>query len=326
MDHDLLSDLLRTVRLSGAVFFDVGASAPWVAAAPPSQSIAAKVMPGAQHVIEYHVLAEGSCWARLHESDDEPVQLTAGSAVMFPHGDPHILASDPRLSAPADPSVFESRTSDSRPFNLRYGSEPCDQARIICGFLGCDVVPFNPLLSSLPRMLHVAGDDATKGLLGPLVRAAVDESSNPRAGSGGVLSKLSELIFIEVIRRYAEQLPEGGAGWLTGLRDPGIGRALRALHAAPGQLWTVGDIAREAGMSRTVLAERFTECLGTSPMNYLLGWRMQLAATRLSTSARTLAEIAAEVGYASEAAFSRAFKRSTGFSPGAWRTRAGAGG
>jgi AraC-like DNA-binding protein len=322
MAHDLLSDLLRTVRLSGAVFFDVDASAPWVAAAPPSRSIASMVLPGAQHVIEYHVLSKGSGWARLTDRDDTAVRLSAGSVVVFPHGDAHILSSAPDLNAPADLSPFERMlTPEDLPFRLRHGKAGASEAQFICGFLGCDSEPFNPLLAALPRLLHVGGAAAAHGLLGRLIEAALKESRAPRAGSGGVLSKLSELIFAEAIRVHAESLPEHGPGWLAAMRDPGIGRALVALHAEPGRSWTVADIARTAGMSRTVLAGRFAECLGMPPMTYLLRWRMQVAATRLATTAVPLPQVASEVGYSSEAAFSRAFKRSTGSSPGAWRSQ-----
>lgn len=322
MDYDILSDLLRTVRLSGAIFFDVDASSPWVAAAPPSRSVAAMVMPGAQHVIEYHVLVSGSCWARLTASEDEPVHLAAGSVVVFPQGDMHTLSSDPKMRAVPDLSVFEATADrDALPFYLDHRGGGTDTARIICGFLGCDIVPFNPLIASLPRLVHVAdGYTAADGLLGQLVQAAVKEARDRRVGRGGILSKLSELIFIDVIRRYAEDLPAGTRGWLTGLREPNIGRALRLLHAEPVRDWTVRDLAREAGVSRTVLAERFTEVMGMPPMTYLLNWRMQLAASLLAGGAAPLARIAAEVGYESEAAFSRAFKRSTGVSPAKWRS------
>lgn len=322
MDHDILSDLLRTVRLSGAIFFDVDASSPWVAAAPPSGSIADMVMPGAQHVIEYHVLVSGSCWARRTASEDQPVRLSAGSVVVFPQGDTHTLSSDPGLRAVPDLGVFETAADrDALPFYLDHRGGGNDTARILCGFLGCDVLPFNPLIASLPRLVHVAdGDTAGDGLLGRLIQATVREARDERIGRGGILSKLSELIFIDVIRRYAEALPAQTRGWLTGLQDPHIGRAIRLLHAEPARAWTVAGLAGEAGVSRTVLAERFTEVMGMPPMTYLANWRMQLAASLLAGGATTLARIADEIGYASEAAFSRAFKRSTGLSPATWRS------
>jgi AraC-like DNA-binding protein len=322
MDHDILSDMLRSVRLSGATFFDVDISSPWVAAAPPSRSIAAFVMPGAQHVIEYHVLVRGTCWARVTNRDSEQaIRLSAGSIVAFPQGDGHVLASHPDLDAEPDLSTFDQAArARSLPLHLDYRHGAPQTAHLICGFLGCDMAPFNPLIDGLPRILHVAdGYGGGDGLLGQLISATVREAQVKGLGSGGVLSKLSELIFIEVVRRYVETLPRDAGGWLAGLRHPGVGRALRLLHAEAARDWTVAELAREAGLSRTVLAERFTELLGMPPMTYLANWRMQRAAAILAAGPTSLSRVAAAVGYDSEAAFSRAFKRSTGLSPAQWR-------
>lgn len=323
MDDDILSDVLRAVRLSGAVFFDVSASPPWVSAAPPSRQIIPLVMDGAGHVIEYHLMVSGTCWARLADGSGEPVEMTAGSVVVFPRGDAHIMASDPILDAPPVLDAFEqARMIQPYPFHLEQGPGGDDPARFICGFLGCDLSPFNPLISALPRMLHVNDSDGGgDGRLGRLMEMTLQESQARRPGGGGILAKLSELIFIEAVRRHAESGQLDG-GWLAGLRDPQIGRALRLLHADPARAWTLAGLAREVGVSRTVLAERFTDCLGLPPMSYLANWRMQLAAGRLSSGGDTLARIAHAVGYESEAAFSRAFKRSTGLAPSAWRKRA----
>lgn len=325
MEQDILSDVLRSVRLSGAIFFEVDVASPWVAAAPPSRSIAPLVIPGAQHVIEYHVLIEGTCWARVTNPDNEPpIRLSAGSIVAFPQGDTHVLASHPELNAKPDLSNFDQAArAQSLPFHLDYCDGGPRTAHIICGFLGCDVAPFNPLIASLPRVVHIpdayASDD---GFLSHLIRATMREARAKGVGSGGVLAKLSELIFIEVIRRYAEALPADAGGWLTGLRDVGVGRALRLLHAETARDWTVASLAREAGLSRTVLAERFTELLGMPPMTYLANWRMQRASALLSAGPMSLSQVAGDVGYESEAAFSRAFKRSTGVSPARWRKNA----
>lgn len=327
MGQDILSDLLRSVRLSGAVFFEVDVSSPWVAAAPPSRSIAASVIPGAQHVIEYHVLVEGTCWARVTRPDGEPsIRLSAGSIVVFPQGDPHVLASQPELDAEPDLSSFDQAVrARSLPLRLDYRDGGSETANMLCGFLGCDIAPFNPLIASLPRIVHVPdGYGSGDGFLGHLIRATVREARAKGVGSGGVLSKLSELIFIEVIRRYARMLPADAGGWLTGLRDPRIGRAIQVLHAEPARDWTVADLAREAGLSRTVLAERFADMLGMPPMTYLAKWRMQRAAAMLAAGSTSLSRVAAAAGYESEAAFSRAFKRDTGLSPAQWRKNAAA--
>jgi AraC-like DNA-binding protein len=328
MEHDVLSDVLRAVRMSGAIFFEVDVSSPWVAAAPPSRSIAASVIPGAQHVIEYHVVVEGHCWARVTNPDDEPpIRLSAGSVVAFPQGDTHILASDPNLDAEPDFSNFDQAArAQSLPFHLDHNRGGSETVHMICGFLGCDVVPFNPLVASLPRIIHIADSGGNgESILGHLIQATVREARTRGPGSAGMLAKLSELMFTEMIRRYAESLPLDAGGWLIGVRDPGIGRAIRLVHAEPARHWTLADLAREAGLSRTVLAERFTELLGMPPMTYLSNWRMQRAASMISAGPAPLSQIAAAVGYESETAFSRAFKRSVGLSPAQWRRNANAG-
>jgi AraC-like DNA-binding protein len=323
MDGDILTDVLRAVHISGAVFFDVHATSPWVSEAPHSRDIRALVMPDAQHLIEYHVVVSGSCWSGLVDGS-APVELMPGSILIYPHGDPHTVSSGPNMRAKPDLSTFAAGTPDNpRPFYLDPGGDGPATARIICGFLGCDAGPFNPLLRALPRLLHVQdGASADDGWLGRLIDATVRESEARRLGGGGVLSKLSELIFIEAIRRYAEAQPEEARNWLVGLRDPQVGRALRAIHGDPRRAWTLPELAREAGASRTALAERFSEHLGMPPMAYLAAWRMQIAASFLSSGAVTVAQVAERVGYESEASFGRAFKRSTGMAPTEWRRAA----
>lgn len=322
MGKDILSDVLGTVRLSGAVFFDVAASSPWVAEAPPASMLANRVLPGSQHVIEYHVITSGFGWASLLEFDAEPVRLAPGSVVMFPQGDRHTLSSSPQMRAEPDLSVFDQPEELSPPFYLeQFGGGP-DETRLICGFLGCDVLPFNPVIQALPRVVHIPdGYTAGDGWLSSLIKAIMKESRKQRVGADSVLSRLSELIFIEVVRCYMESLPSDATGWLAALADRHVGRAIRLLHSDPKRPWTLEILAREVGVSRTVLVNRFTERIGIAPMTYLCNWRMQIAAGMLAAGGATIAKIASQVGYDSEAAFSRKFKRCTGVSPGAWRTR-----
>jgi AraC-like DNA-binding protein len=320
-EQDFLSEMLRSVRLSGALFFEVDAAAPWVAAAPPKERIAPTVVSDARHVIEYHVIVEGTCWTRLTNPDGLPIALGPGSVVVFPHGDTHVLASDPGLDAEPSLAAFdEVARGRSLPFRIDHRDGRTGTTRLLCGFLGCDVAPFNPLISALPRVIHVPdGYDSGDGFLGSLIAAGARETEATGAGSDGVLVKLSELIFIEVIRRYAASMPTDADGWLAGLRDPSVGRALRLMHGDCARHWTLAELAREAGLSRTVLAERFAALLGMPPMAYLANWRMQRAASLISAGGTTLAQVAVEVGYESEASFSRAFKRMTGLSPAHWR-------
>lgn len=314
---DALSDVLRAVRLTGAVYFDVSASEPWVAEAPPGGSIARTIFPGAGHLVSYHVLTRGTCWGGL--VGEASMRLTAGDIIVFPHGDAHVMSSEPGMRGEPDLSLYRPSSDAPLPFTLRMGGDRPDDAHVVCGFLGCDAQPFNPLLAALPRVLHVRARPG--GALEAFVQIAVAESTHPRPGGGCVLSRLSELMFVDVVRQYLESLPPGRCDWLAGLRDPQVGRAITALHKSPAHDWTLEALAREVGMSRSALAERFTQFVQQPPMQYLTNWRMQLAATCLQTSLDSVAAIAAQVGYESEAAFSRAFKKLVGLPPSQWRAQ-----
>lgn len=317
MSTDTLSEVLRAVRLTGAVFFDVDASAPWVAETPPSTRVAPHIMPGVEHVIEYHVLTSGSCYGSL--LGEPAVRMQAGDVIVFPQGDPHVMSSAPGMRKDPDLSTFESALTHRLPIAIDHHGGGPERATLICGFIGCDARPFNPLLSALPRVLHVPRRDAEDGVIEQFVRVALAESRAERAGSECVLARLSELLFVEVVRRYLAALPPENAGWLAGLRDESIGRVLGKLHARPSHDWSLEELAKAGGVSRSVLAERFTHFVGVPPMQYLTQWRMQLASTLLSTTTLNLAEVAERVGYGSEAAFSRAYKRWVGVAPAEWR-------
>ena len=329
MSEDTLSDLLRAVRFRGAVFYYVEGSSPWVAEAPPAREIIPAILPGAEHMIEFHGVVKGSCWAAI--VGEPPLRLEAGDVVLFPQGDAHVMSSAPGLRAPhADLSFFFSPRPPQLPFAIglegaavttaRLDGGGRDHATIACGFLGLDARPFNPLLAALPRVIHVPGRT-----LGPdswvttFLRAVVAESNQRRPGGEAVLERMSEMLFVEILRRHVDTLPPEQTGWLAGMRDPAVGRALALLHARPGEPWTLERLGDAAHLSRSALHERFVHLIGQPPMQYLTRWRMQLAAGLLRDSGATLLEIAQQVGYESEAAFSRAFKREVGVAPGAWR-------
>ena len=312
---DALSDVLRAVRLTGAIFFDVLASPPWVAETPAGPSIVGRMFPGAEHLISYHVITKGECWASV--DGEQPIRLSAGDVVVFPHGDQHGLSSTPGRRDVPDLAHYYRPADAQLPFSMRFGNNDEDAARLVCGFLACDARPFNPLLSALPRVLHVTA--SAGGAIGAFVQFALAETKERRPGGECVLGHLSELMFVDVVRRYLETLPDDRTGWLAGLRDPHIGRALAAMHRSPERDWTLDSLAREAGLSRTALAERFTQFVGQPPMHYLTKWRMQLAANQLRRGTDTVATIAERVGYESEAAFSRAFKKLLGTSPSDFR-------
>jgi len=327
VSRDTLSDLLRAVRVRGAVFYYVSCSDKWSAEAPPASEIAEAVMPGSEHVIEYHMIAKGNGWAAV--DGETPVKLGAGDIVMFPHGDRHVLSSAPGIEPLRRSAewVFSTR-SLPKPMPIAYhhgvvepgAPIPVDEADTIavCGFLGCDLRPFNPLIAALPRILHLPAEQAS-GWARRVIEQAVVESSDARPGGDAVLERLAEMMFVDAARRYLDNLPEGSLGWLAGLRDRFVGKALELMHARPDHDWTVDDIAREVGLSRSALHERFVQYLGYPPMHYLANWRIQLGSRLLRESNRTVATVALDVGYDSEAAFSRAFKRMVGVSPAAWR-------
>jgi AraC-like DNA-binding protein len=313
---DTLSDVLRAVRLTGAVYFAIDASAPWVAETPPSREIAPHIMPGVDHVIEYHALTSGSCWGGL--VGEPPVRLEAGDVIVFPQGDAHVISSAPGMRG--GPKIEDVNPSQKRlPVAVSIQGGGKERAQIICGFLGCDARPFNPLLATLPRVIHVRGAGERESALRRLVDLALLESSAPRTGSDCVLSRLSELLFVEVVRNYVDTLPPENAGWFSGLRDPNVGRALQRLHESPARAWSLEELAKEAGVSRSILAERFAHFVGVPPIQYLAQWRIQLAASLVRSSTSSLAEIAQHVGYGSEAALSKAFKRWVGVAPAFYR-------
>jgi len=316
MSTDTLSEVLRAVRLQGAVFFSIDGTAPWVAESPAAREIAPYLMPGVEHVIEYHAVVAGTCFGGI--VGEEAVRLEAGDVICFPQGDPHVMSSAPGMRCPEDDLRALSRAS-RLPVAVRKDGGGPDRAELVCGFLGCDARPFNPLLATLPRVLHVQRRASDDGMLDQLLRLALVESTAERAGGQTVLARVSELLFVEVVRRYVAALPPEQAGWLGGLRDQSVGRVLGKLHDRPAHDWSLDELAREAGMSRSVLAERFTHFVGVAPMQYLAQWRMQLAATLLSGTSASLAEIAERVGYGSEAALSRAYKRWVGVAPADWR-------
>ena len=326
MTRDTLSDVLRSVRLRGAVFYYVSCGSEWAAEAPPAREIAAAVMPGVEHVMEFHVITKGSGWAAV--LGEAPVRLAAGDIVMFPQGDAHVMSSAPGLrptKLDAD-WVFATR-ADPKPIPVAYHGaeqdatgEPVPDAltNLACGFLGCDVRPFNPLIATLPRLLHLpAGGDGA--WVAQLMQQAVNASQNKRPGGEAVLERMSEMMFVDAVRRYVESLPEQSTGWLAGLRDRHVGRALELMHAQVAHDWTIEALAGKVALSRSALYDRFVRLIGQPPMQYLAQWRMQVASNLLRQSHAPVASIALDVGYESEAAFARAFKRAVGMPPATWR-------
>jgi AraC-like DNA-binding protein len=316
---DTLSDVLKSVRLTGAAYFEILAHEPWSVHSPACDLILPRILPGADRLIAYHVVVSGRCFASLNGGEAMPIE--AGEVVMFTNADPHVMSSSAGMRAePPTADMIDIAEAGLLPFQVNLTNGSPTSTRLVCGYLACDAKPFNPLLEALPPMLK-AGDIRRNdtGWLGQFIQFAVAEVADKRAGSESILTKLSELMFIDVVRRYIETLPAHDNGWLAGLRDPAVGRALALIHARPSFNWTIEGLARQCAVSRTVMAERFVRLVGQPPMHYLAKWRMQVAAEMLNRGNVNMATIAAEIGYESEAAFSRAFKKMTGVTPSAWR-------
>jgi len=322
---DALSEVLGTVRLTGAVFLEMELRAQWSYLAAPARKIADVLMPDADHVMPYHLVTEGTCYARL--LDEGPVELRAGDLILFPAGDRHVLATASEAALRLKPTDI---TGESLGKLLKRGDVAAlrkgrsgEATRIVCGFLACDRRLAEPILLSLPRLLRVSmRDGGTAAWVQSSIRYSVAESMSSRPGSAIVLARLSEVLFAEAIRHYMDELPPGKSGWLAGLRDRYVGRALSLLHAQPAYPWTVEELAKKVGLSRSALGQRFNALIGAPPMQYLTRWRTSLAARQLRESDVSIVRVATEVGYESEAAFNRAFKREFGLPPSTWRRRA----
>jgi AraC-like DNA-binding protein len=309
---DPLSDVLRAIRMDGACFYAVDASGRWGVETEAAPRLVPRIMPTARHLIACHIITSGQCVAGL--IGERPVELAAGDVVLFPHGDAHLLASAADFAGgPVVSGVAGSRAGET----LVVGDGGPGGASLVSGFLGWDFGPFNPLLVSLPRLMHVRGMSIP--WLGHFTRQMMEESRLGRPGADCLLARLAELMFIEVVRRYLDEPAAAQTGWAAGLRDATVGRALALVHAHPGHPWTLADLAQQVASSRSRLSERFTALMGTPPMQYLTQWRMQVAANLLLQTSAKVAAIGNEVAYDSEAAFSRAFKRATGVAPAAWR-------
>jgi len=321
---DALSDVLRLVSLSGAVYLNGEFTAPWCVVGQASVELGATFLPRAERIVSYHLVTEGTCCAALIDEPSSMIRVDAGELLVVPQGEAHLMGSSLELApAPTEELVAKYlSTSPREVMKLSYGGGDEPRTRIICGFLACDDTLSNPVLSALPRLFKVdMRNDPNCAWLESSLRLAANEAAEWRAGSAIVLSRLSELLFVEAVRRCIDALPADRKGWLAGVGDRFVGRALAMLHARPAHGWTVDELARKAGLSRSALAQRFTQMLGQPPMQYLARWRLQIAAQELRTGTRSLADVAERVGYDSEAAFNRAFKREFGMPPASWRRR-----
>jgi AraC-like DNA-binding protein len=312
---DALSETLRVVQLVGAIFINARFTAPWCYQSPSADTAAKLLEPDAERVVIFHMITEGECFVEM--GNRPPVRLTAGDAVIFPEGNAHRMTSEPGLAPASGANLGE--VLSRRPRQLAYGGGGAT-TRLVCGYLACDARLARLLLAGLPSLVRVNVRGSNAGIwLEASVRYALVEARSPRPGGAGVLAKLAEVLFIEVLRLYMDEHGEGRTGWLAGVGDRIVGTALTCLHKSPAHPWTLEELAREANTSRSVLAERFQILVGNSPMQYLTQWRMLLAANLLRRGNAPLARVAEEVGYQTDTAFSRAFRREFGLPPVAWR-------
>ncbi len=313
---DALSAALSAVRMTGAIFYDAVCTAPWGFKVPAVQQVAHLLAPGTERLVPYHLVAEGEAVARY--PDGSELQLSAGDVVIIPRGDPHTV-SNGGPAALIDAGAWLGRNLAGELSTMRIGGGGA-ATRFICGYFGCERHAEKLFLAGLPTTIKVnLRRDPAGAWVESTICHLLSEARSGRPGRAVLLSKMAEALFVETLRRYMEELPPGETGWLAAARDPIVGGALALLHRAPGHAWTVDGLAARVGASRSVVAERFVRFLGQPPMAYLAHWRLQLAARLLRASPKTILEVALDVGYESEAAFNRAFKRELGLPPARYR-------
>lgn len=315
---DPLSDLLGSMHLAGVVLFRAEFREPWWLIAPASGQLA-KLLPfRTEHIIPFHIVAEGGCWLEIR--DGHRIWLEAGDAVLMPYGDGHNLFGHEKSDRGLSPGQLLPPPPWPDIQVARHDGGGGAFAHLVCGFLQCDELLFHPFLHHLPALIHVR-PDATDAWLASTIRHTIDEVSQTRPGARSMLPRLTELMFVEILRKHMQSQPPDEVGWFAAASDPVVGAALRHLHMAPMHDWSVDGLARQVGVSRTVLAERFKHFLELPPIQYLSRWRLQIAAQKLKTDNAPIKTIADQIGYESEAAFSRAFKRHFGMPPGDWRSK-----
>jgi len=313
---DVLSDVLRAVKLEGALFFNAEFSAPWCLSTARAAKISPYLCPGAGHMIIFHFLTEGRAYAQLLDGPRQ--ELRAGDIVVIPHGDPHMLGNGAHAK-PVDSLKTFGKGLSAALAVTRFGGGG-ENTKFVCGFMACEPRLSEVFLAGLPKLMKVQVTNEPSGeWLKNSIQFTVGEAASANPGRQLVLAKLSEVLFVETLRRYINSLPPDQTGWLAGARDPVIGQVLAHIHKDPARDWTISGLARTVGVSRTRFVERFRHFIGESPMAYLTKWRLRLAAEILQASEESVAAIALSVGYASEAAFNRAFRREFNSPPARFR-------
>jgi AraC-like DNA-binding protein len=316
---DPLSQLLGAIRLTGGIFLEARFTAPWCTASQiTSQDVEAFLgTPG--HIIAYHVVISGRLVCIV--DGEPPMEVGAGEVVLLPRNDPHLLASAPGLPAIDAHELIRPGGNGGLP-QIDHGGGG-EATGIVCGYLTTEHSP-NLLIASLPSLLRLdISKGASRDWVEASVRFAARELVKGKMSSLPMITRLSELLLVEAMRDYAATLDGAKAGWMKGLNDAQIGHALTLIHGRIEAPWTIERLAHEVSMSRSAFNERFTALVGLPPIRYLTQWRLQLAREKLRRGEQSIAQIAHAIGYESEAAFNRAFKRTFGEPPARWRERHG---
>ena len=309
-----MSGVLSSIRLSGSLQFCFMPAGDWQTDDKPAFNkggSSAGVMP-------FHIMVEGSCWLKMPEHN---VDLVAGDIVAFPFGTGHQLGHGNGGGMVNPTTLLPPKPWREIPV-LHYGDGPAS-LRLLCGYLQCDAMDFRPLRKALPTLLHMRTEGSNeRQWLRATIAQIVSEVDRPRTGGLSMLERLTEIIFIELLRHEILASGTGSVGWLAALADPSLARCLALIHDDPNRDWSVESLAKAAGLSRSTLTERFEAVLDTSPMRYVRDWRLYLASVALRTTGRSIAAIGHDAGYGTEAAFNRAFSRAYGAPPAAWRQTA----
>jgi AraC-like DNA-binding protein len=312
----MLRSALEQLRLDGAIFFRTELTEGFTVEAQPN-AVAGALHPGAERLILFHIVARGSCWVAAE--DGVRHWAREGDVLVLPYGDEHTIGGQSEAECVSILTLLDPPPWDTLPV-VRYGGGG-PRVDIVCGYLTSDDPLFDPAMRVFPQAFVVR---LPEGVASGWVQASIAyalEAAPAASEQGSSLStRLPELVLMEVLRLHLATAPAAEGGWIAALRDPVLAPALGAVHGAPQRKWTVAELASEANVSRSVLDERFRVVLGRSPIRYLTEWRMHLAEELLATTDLGVAVIARRVGYDSEEAFSRAFKRARGLSPSHWRT------
>lgn len=294
LPRDILSDILRIIRFSGAITLRPELSAPWAIQSLPHADFANAIQAHTKHLLPFHIMVKGNCWVQA--SDSTHTRLSQGDIIIFPHGDAHILGDHLDQEAVLISHLLP-KPPWTEPLLMKYGGGG-EVSKLVCGFLQCEAMLMHPFLKTLPKLIHVqAFAEPTAPLLEAGVRYIIQETDCFRSGSICSLTRLVELMFIEILRNSMQNLPAQQMGGLAALKDPIVSQALEWIHADPAHPWTVSELATRVGMSRSALAARFTQLVGQSPMKYLTHWRLQLASRQLQDTHDSIAKIAIQVGF-----------------------------